>query len=856
MASNVLEIPFRRTHSVDLSSAIKQYISSKYDQSPGMFTDDLREIDFLRSDAISVQEPHTSGIRRLTVYAAQLRYLGGKFPIDIGVDFPWYPAIGYDRDKPLLQNNIRFELANVLFNLAALYSQLSTHTNWTTVDGLKQAAEYGISAAGVFAFMRTEIIPEMRSSPPEDMDDVTLDSLQNLCLAQAQECFWQITVKKNMSDGTVAKLAAKVSDYYIAAADASRQSRAVSSEWIHHMQAKHHHFAAAAQYRQSRYCLQNKQYGEEIARLKDSINCVNEGLQEARWVNATVVGDLNGLKTRVQEDLKRAEKDNDVIYLQAVTPKSELRLLDRTNMVAPKTPAEVTNGISLLGQGQPFGKPLFEKLVPYAVHQAASIYEDRRDRLVNQSIIADLEAMTARVREVLQSLDLPGSLQALEKPLGIPGSLVSKAEELRQQDALYRIKRSIEDTTKLKTNDLSIYQEGVSLLDAEKAEDDRARSRYGTDRWNRPPSEVALAKLYQSSKDLQTYLNSAASSDNLVQAKFRENEHILKVLSGTNRDLERFVPSSRQVEMTPTIDQAASRLRTCLNEVSRLETRRKNRIIALREKAQADDVGPALLAEAARLEREFPMQKIEPGQFEGLFDRRLQTYDSDRDILVAEQEEQDQIVARLREANKTFVEARRGDTSTRDRQKALQALDTGYAKYKELISNLETGRKFYNDLAGHVTRFRENCKAQVNERRVEASQMEAELAGQDMGRLNLEETRRELAGPKTRSRAQVANPQPQPHGQGHERGPTGGPAGQQQDGIPAPVPTRNHHPPPPSVEAGVMPSAAAAAAPVPVNVAGGSIGGGGVWTPDMGIRFGGAPANQPGQAGYPVPRRA
>ena len=338
-----------------------------------MFADDLREIDRLRNDAINVREAHVSGMKRLQIYAAQLRYLGGKFPIDIGVDFPWYPALGYDRDKPELQNNLRFELANILFNLAALYSQLAYGTNRTTVEGLKSAAEYSMGAAGTFAFIRTEILPDMRSSPPEDMDNVTLESLQQLCLAQGQESFWQIAIKKNMSDGTVAKLAAKVSDYYIFAADSARQSRAVSTEWIHHFQAKHHHFAAAAQFRQSQYCLQNKQYGEEVARLKDSLSCVNEGLQEARWINATVLGDLNGLKSRVGEELKRAEKDNDLIYLQSETPKSELRLLDRTNMVAANTPGDVQNGISLLGEGQAFGRPLFEKLVPYAVHHAASI---------------------------------------------------------------------------------------------------------------------------------------------------------------------------------------------------------------------------------------------------------------------------------------------------------------------------------------------------------------------------------------------------------------------------------------------------------------------------------------------------
>ncbi|KIV89193.1 hypothetical protein PV10_08781 [Exophiala mesophila] len=833
MASNLIEIPYRRTHPVDFSSAINQYISTKYDQSPEMFADDLRQIDRMRNEAINVQETHISGLQKLAAYAAQLRYIGGKFPIDIGVDFPWYPALGYDREKPVLQNNIRYELANILFNLAALYSQLAFGTNRTTLDGLKQSAEYGAAAAGVFSFLRREVIPDMRSAPPEDMDDVTLESLEQLCLAQSQECFWQIVIKKNMSDGTVARLAACVSDFYIYAADAARQSRTVSAEWIHHFQAKHHHFAAAAQYRQSRYCLTNKQYGEEISRLRDARVCIDEGLQEGRYIGPTLLGDLNGLKSRINEELKRAERDNDMIYLQAPPPKSQLKVLERTIMVKSRVPADVADGINLLGQEKPFGKPLFENLVPYAVHQAASIYADRRDRLVGGSIIVDLETMTAKLREVLQLLDLPGSLQALEKPLGLPPSLVSKADELRQQDALYRLKRSLDDTTKLRTNDLAIYQEGLALLDAERAEDDRARSKFGTDRWNRPPSTTALSKLYQQSKDLQTYLNSAGSSDSLVQTKIRENEHILRLLTGTNRDLERFVPSSDQVAMTPAIEETARRLRACYSEASRLETKRKNKIAALREKASKDDIGPALLAEAARLEREYPMQKIEPGQFESLFEKRLNMYEPDREALDIEQEEQDQLVARLREANKNFLDARRGDTSTKDRQNALQSLELGYSKYKESVNNLETGRKFYNDLASHVTRFRENCKAQVSERRVEASQLEADLAGQDMGRLNLQETRREL-----RNQQREHQPSAGVGRHGQQSAP---------EAIPAPVPTRT----PTGIPAGVMPSNQ----PVPLGVAGGSIGGGGVWSPDMGIRFGGLPPQGPGQAGYPAPRR-
>jgi programmed cell death 6-interacting protein len=61
--------------------------------------------------------------------------------------------------------------------------------------------------------------------------------------------------------------------------------------------------------------LEKRKYGEEVARLQDSIACVNEALKEARYLNKVVLGDLNGLKNRVTEDLKRAEKDNDLIYL-------------------------------------------------------------------------------------------------------------------------------------------------------------------------------------------------------------------------------------------------------------------------------------------------------------------------------------------------------------------------------------------------------------------------------------------------------------------------------------------------------------------------------------------------------------
>ncbi|KAK2748742.1 pH-response regulator protein palA/rim20 [Myotisia sp. PD_48] len=822
MAFNMLQLPFRQSHDVSLSAAMKEYISAKYDQRPDMFEEDLIIIDRLRSDAINVQEPHPSGKTKLFAYAAQLQWISSKFPIDVGVDFSCTLRVDmliyaiWFENLLVSQNNLRFELANVLFNLAALYSQLALSISHSSPDNLRTACQHLCRAAGVLSHLRTEILPNLRSSPPEDMDEMTLLSLQELLLGQAQEFIWQKAVQDKLKDASIARLAAQVSDFYANAGGHAIKSDVIGTDWIHHMTAKHHHFAAAAQYRQSLDCLERRKYGEEVARLRDSMACTVEALKEKKWINKGVVVDLHGLEARVSQSLKRAEKDNDKIYLQTVPEKSELKILVRAPMVAANTPVEVLNPLSMIGDKAPLGKPLLEKLVPYSVHVAARIYTDRRNRRVKETV-DELETLTQQLRELLSSLNLPGSLQALEKPLGLPPTLVSHAEEIRQQDGLNRLYRSLDDTSKLKTNDKAIYSEAVELLMAEKDEDDSARMRYGTQRWSRLPSEKAATKLYTQATEIERYLSDANNSDSIVQRKLAEHETVLCVLTGTNKDLEAFVPSSRRPVLSAQVERETTRLRSSLNEVARLENRRKYIIEALHEKAKTDNIDPALLKETARLEREYPMQMIEAGQFEDLFEQHLRKYDSDRDMLSGEQKKQVQLTEQLREANKAFTAARRGDSSTKEREKALQKLENGYIKYKEIISNSDVGRKFYNDLAKIVRRFQDDTKKFVNQRRIEASQMETDITNTEaMSTMNLSRPPQLQQQFKHHQPSSAHTSSFVPHQ----------PSAQfaSPPELIEPQPTRANVVPPPST----MPAPA-----TPQNT-------GGVWSPDMGIRFGGA----------------
>ncbi|KAG0643840.1 hypothetical protein HOY80DRAFT_943908 [Tuber brumale] len=806
-SSNILHIPFRKSAPLQLSTAIKQYISTKYDQHPDMFTTDLAAIDKLRSDAINVQEAHVSGVIKISVYAAQLQWIGGKFPIDIGADFTWYPALGYNTQRPVTQNNLQFERANVLYNLGSLYSQLASSSPRTTAQGLKTACNYFCAAAGVFAYLKKEVLPELRSTPPEDMDAGTLESLEMLMLAQAQECFWLKAAVDGHKDSLVAKLAAMVGDFYDLAGEFGMKSDSISSEWMHHLSAKHHHFAAAAQYRAACDCLERSLYGEEVARLKDSLDAVNEALRGARYLNKVVLSDLQGLKEKVTETLKGAEKDNDLLYFQAVPPASELPKILRVPMVEPKIPREVSEAANLLSEGSVYGPPLFSKLVPFAVHQAASIYAERRDRLVNNVLADKLESLTNGLHELLQSLNLPGSLQALEKPLGLPPGLMSHAEEIKQQGGVATLLKSMDDIAKLKANDNAMYQEAVEMLDTEAAEDERARGKHGTDRWSREPSSQAASKLMTSVQDYAGILKSADTSDGLVKVKLSECEKSLRLLGGDIHSLQDFVPNSSRASLTPKMEREVAKLRQCLNEISRLESRRRRKIESLREKAKADDITSAILAEAARLERESPLQKLEPVHFEPLFESRLAAkYDSENILLKEEAEVQKDIISRTQEANSSFAACRKVGSSLKEREQALQTLENAHSKYREILDNLNAGRKFYNDLAKLLARFRDECKDFVYQRRIEAGQFEVEITNA-MQAVRLSQT--PILQPTIQHHHHQSPPPKKPQQQQQQRMPPQSPSlpgiEQQQQRqrrvapgtpLPAPVPTRAAIPPP------------------------------------------------------------
>jgi programmed cell death 6-interacting protein len=264
MPGNVLSIPVKVSplSSSALSKVLRTHISEIFtDTHPDAFTDDLKAVAQLR-DRVARMDVHVANTDAALRYHAQLVFMGTKFPPDINLAFPWSVAFPNtlplfsaglsfaDDDSPpsspstsnatkqaksylkiagnsytVAHPDLNYERSAVLFCLAALYSSIGASESRREGESIKRAIAAFQTSAGILHHILIELTPlikhlctgtNARNADP-DLKPAMLACLRDTMLAQAQECFWQKAVVDRMKDGTIAKLAIRVSDLYSSA---------------------------------------------------------------------------------------------------------------------------------------------------------------------------------------------------------------------------------------------------------------------------------------------------------------------------------------------------------------------------------------------------------------------------------------------------------------------------------------------------------------------------------------------------------------------------------------------------------------------------------------------------------------
>lgn len=734
---NIIWVPFRETQPVDMAKGLGDTIENQLNQPREKFAADLRKADELRHNILNPQ-PNSATLDSLTTYYAQLVYWATKFPAGCDIDFMWYGTLAYSsRPAPVVSQCLHFERCNILYNLGSLYSQMGVNEGRQDAEGLKMSFNYFQMAAGCFTLLIETGLVDLDSQNIRGLEFDTICCVRDLMLAQAQECFWQRSLLSGTRNTVVSKLAQQVSVLYDSALAWAQKSPQVRSEWAHHMTCKRQHFLAVANYRLARDALDNGKYGEEIARLRAALAAVKEGTGKGmlrKYLVESVADDLSGVVNVVTEDLKRAEKDNDLIYLQAVPLANALAPIVPALMVKCTPPLEVSKPLDFLTKDK-LGLPLFTRLTPFAFHQAVLLYSERRDKAVS-SIESLLKQCTVAKNQALVEMNLPGSLDSVEKPRGIPADIIAHSDQIRSERGLETTREAARDVQRLAATAREELNGAIAVLEDERAEDEMLRRRAG---WSRPESQSAGEHLYSRLEELETYLVDAAASDELVRSKLEEIDYLLSILNSGRSALENYLPSSVSGVRSPDVKRRIPRLRDLINHLDALELKRAQYMDRLSLKQQNDDIEPALEHHMERLISE-KHQRLQVSDFEPIISQEIGKYDKDREWASEQQQTQKDVVATLATANEEFRESLDMNEAAIHRENAIQSLEVAYFQYQEQKDHLDAGRNFYNQLLGEISTFFKNCKNFVYERKMEGASLEHELSS-----MNMEEQRYERA---------------------------------------------------------------------------------------------------------------
>ncbi|GAA5868770.1 hypothetical protein JCM8547_005372 [Rhodosporidiobolus lusitaniae] len=684
-------------------------------------------------------------LEELSDYQRQLAFVSTKLPSSLSLSFPWYPLFTSSASSalptgaftstspPFPARSIKYERINVIYNIAAIHCQLGTQNRRSNEQGIKTAIAAFQNAAGLLAYLLS-LLPHAISSLsannerlPPDFAPHVFESLRDLCLAEAQEVAWQKAVMDRLKNGTVAKLALKTAELYQQAHGAASLTGvfAFPEDLSRFIRIKAAHFTAVAQYRRSLDDLGANRYGDELGRLQ----LADQRLKEAgsigkRGVPESVLHDLKSLQKIISDNLARATKDNDLIYLAAPTPPSSLPPIVSAALARPTLPPNFD---------APPSRPWLQQLVPKEVGEVIALWEDRKKEWLENDFEAEGKMLDKAAASTLSNLNLPASLDAIQQPLGVPASLLDKANTVQAEGGVERLETMMKNVRRVAKVNQKMLQESNDLLEQEAAADTAHRTAHGTTRWTRPASNQAAAPLLERAAQFGGVLASAAESDSLVRKKFGEWEEAVRVLEGGQPALSAAVPSAIAPPASSAQETSLARtLRAHLESLSDLRSSRSSLLSAARTAVSQADIRDRILREAEKLTGREGKEGAGNGleAFEGILGEEMERLKRPFEEKMRRSEgRQEDLLGEIKTTHSAFLAARAVPPEVvQQREQALQHFDTAYAKFVEMKTNLQEGLRFYADLSKLLGQLREAAKSFNYTRSAEAHELAKALS--------------------------------------------------------------------------------------------------------------------------------
>ncbi|KAH9824848.1 ALIX V-shaped domain binding to HIV-domain-containing protein [Melampsora americana] len=721
--SNLLNCPFKFTQSIDLSQALIDFIQSHYNQDQSTHHDALKpETDLLQSfRESSINQPSSSkllinsnSLNSILKYHAHLVYLITRFPSNIGVKFEYWAIFStpsslvssllpgeLPSSLPIEHFDLHYERASTLFNIGALHTSLAIHQSRSNLDSIKLSIHHLQQASACFAHLKDHLLHSQSQ-----------DHLFSPDLSQPFKVAQEVSRLYHLSSQSM-----------IQTSKLSSQSFQMDWEWIKHVNLKAGHFAAVAQYRKSCDDLDSNEYGIEAGRLQEAINLLKTAMGNTKSNSkielqpyTIALKDSETFLKKLEDTYRRARKDNDLIYLQFVPPSDQLPVIKPVSMVKAILPANIGKPLEFFND-QGFGKKLLQSIIPFGVYRAVGVYEERKKDWINTKFEAVIEELDDIAVKQLQSMNLPGSLQALERPINLPPSVIRNSEEIRGQNASRAMLEMLSSVEHASVSNANLLQEIGNSLDTEAMEDERYRIEFGTQFWKLPSSSSVNAVLRRREGELRNTLVDASRSDEVVKGLYQEWAKIIELLGQDEETIIRAVPTARATLDTHDSSEPR-RLRSLLDTLDDLRIERQSILSSAHRKMAKDQIREFVLSKK-------DVEGIEDAWEEIFEDRLVEQYGELESSLESNRNRQDELICQIEVANQAFLDSRIDDPVTKSREEILQKFDLAYYKFHEIMNTLKEGLGFHQQFEKFIIQLKDQTDRFLESRRHQEENQES-----------------------------------------------------------------------------------------------------------------------------------
>ena len=725
----LLSIPLKKPSEIDITKPLQNALNSVYSTiSQKDFTEAISEFNKLRKNALwRAFEKCDSSLEMMYRYYDQICVLETKIPPgEIQLPFKWKDA--FDRTifggkLSLTISSLAYEKVCVLFNIAALQSVIASSQSLDNDESLKLAAKLFQQSAGILSYLKSNVMSIVQQELTPDMSPETLEALSSLMLAQAQEIFTYKAIHDDMKDSIIAKLAAQTEDLYAETFKLFQKEifRAFwDKEWVPLISGKLFGYHGLSEYFQSKVCKSNKCIGEEIARLKLSVEMFENALSKSSKLSFH-----QDYCNKASGRLAEVTKDNDFIYHERIPDAKSLTAISR---------AAVAKVLPITDKFSSDFKDLFHDLLPLNLYHAVTTFESQKCDLVN-SEVAKLRNSKQILNGTLASLNLPAAIEDISGT-EIPSSLKEKAALLRDAGGIEDLEKKMNELPELLQRNDEILKEAENLLNDEQATDNHLRSQF-KERWTRLPSEKLTHQLRLNAGKYRELINNAVRADKIIKEKYEMHRNSLRILSMPPDALTSYIPAGTAIHESRTVRD----LRDLMEKVETL-------------KAEQDVIESELQSTKVDPQAAFSDTLLKDGVINenNLVKETLNKYYGHLKQQVADSiKTQESLISSIQLKHTEFAKEHVSIGSAREQM--MCKLAAAYNAFSELKNNLQEGIKFYNDLTQLLIIFQSKVSDYCFARKTEKEELLKDLTS-SLSNLSFDNTSRPPISEPSMSRQQ------------------------------------------------------------------------------------------------------